>query len=212
MPCASSAAEQTGFYLAPKFVLNAQHSKGEASVGGQSASLGAKTGVRAGGAIAAGYDFAPRFQIPARLELEYGAYGDVSDVKKLAAGANFKRTVGVQTLLANAYWDIAEWNGFTPYVGVGAGVAFLKNEGQLRLPKDVAQRYPGRDSPWSDTKAVFAGQVGLGFSYALTDSVSADLGYRFLMLDDASASKNGFTLRSKENHIHQFMLGLRVTF
>ena len=211
-PGAAPAAEQTGFYLAPKFALNVQHSKGVASAQEGDASLGSKTGVRAGGALALGYDFAPQFQIPVRAELEYGAYGDLSGIKKLRSNVSLKRTVGIQTLLANVYWDIAEWNGFTPYVGAGAGVAFLKTEGRFRAPRDIAQARPDLVSPWSDTDTVFAGQIGLGCSYAITDSISADFGYRFLMMDHGEAVRENFELQSKENRIHQVMLGLRVTF
>ena len=79
--------------------------------------------------------------------------------------------------LPNVYWDITEWNGFPPYVGLGAGVAFLKTEGQLTTPRAFSES-------WHDTDAGFAGQVGLGFSHAFTESVSADFGYRFLMPDE----------------------------
>ncbi len=212
MPCAASAADLTGLYIAPKFALNVQHSGFDISTSGASASLGSETGVRAGGAFAVGYDFAPKFQMPVRAELEYGAYGNVSRMKHLAGGVDFKSTAGIQTLLANVYWDIAEWNGFTPYVGLGAGVAFMKTEGEFRAPREIAQRIPGLSSSWHDTDAVFAGQVGLGVSYAFTDSVSADFGYRFLMMDESDAFRNPVTLKAKDNYVHQFMLGLRVTF
>ena len=205
MPCSSQAEELTGLYIAPKFALNVQHTKTEVSVPEGTSSLGSKTGARAGGALALGYDFAPQFHIPVRAELEYGAYGDISTTRHLPRGASLKTDVGIQTLLANVYWDITEWNGLTPYVGLGAGVAFLKTEGRFSAP---------RTSPasWHDTDTVFAGQVGLGFSYAFTESVSADFGYRFLMLDEGNARKDPLTLRSKENRFHQVMLGLRVTF
>lgn len=211
-PCTASAADLTGLYIAPKFALNVQHSGFTASMPEGDHSLGSETGVRAGGAIALGYDFALRHQIPVRAELEYGAYGNVSRIKHLTRGVDFKSTAGFQTLLVNAYWDIAEWNGFTPYVGAGAGLAFLKTEAAFRVTPEIAQRHPDLDTSWHDTDTVFAGQVGLGFSYAFTESVSADFGYRFLMMDGGDARKDPLTLKSKDNYVHQFMLGLRVTF
>ena len=78
MPFTAPATELNGLYIAPKFVLNIQHTQPEVSFAGNASSLESKTGVRAGGAFAAGYDFAPQFQIPVRAELEYGIYGDVS--------------------------------------------------------------------------------------------------------------------------------------
>ena len=212
MPCASPATELTGLYIAPKFVLNVQHTKTEVSLPEGRFSLGDKTGVRAGGAFAVGYDFALQFNVPVRAELEYGIYGNVSHFRGLAKDVDFKSTAGIQTLLANVYWDITEWNDFKPYVGVGAGLAFLKTEGRFNVSQEIGQRHPEMLVPWHDTDTVFAGQVGLGFSYAFTESVSADFGYRFLMLDDGDARHTPLTQYSKENRVHQVMLGLRVTF
>lgn len=208
LPVQSEAAEKTGVYVAPKFVLNVQHAKGELSYAGYGLGSDSETDARAGGAIAVGYDFAPRFAVPVRAELEYGAYGNVSKTNTLlstpAASLDLEAEVGIQTLLANVYWDIAEWNNFTPYVGAGLGVAFVKTEGTLSLA--------GLSGSKSDTKGVFAGQVGLGCSYAFNDTVSVDFGYRFLMMGDGDVEYGGLKLESKENYAHQIMLGLRVTF
>lgn len=205
VPCSSQASEQIGIYVAPKFVLNVQHAKGEMSLMGESAS-DSKTGARAGGALAIGYDFASQFNIPVRAELEYGAYGELSKTIDLGEGDSFKASAGFQTLLANVYWDVCEWNGFTPYVGAGLGAAFLKTEGKATSEGVTAAQS-------DDTDAVFAGQVGLGISYAFTDNISADLGYRFLMMDSGDTFfYNGTKLEAKDNYVHQFMLGLRVTF
>lgn len=206
MPCTSHAsnADQLGIYVAPKFVLNVQHSEGEVSYYGHNIGSDDKDGARAGGAIAIGYDFAPQFNIPVRAELEYGAYGIISKTVSYP-GASFKGEVGFQTLLANFYWDITEWNGFTPYIGAGIGMASLTTEGTVNIAGWGA-------GSKDETDAVAAGQIGLGCSYAFTDSISADLGYRYLMIDDGEVEDYGMKLRSSENHVHQFMLGLRVTF
>lgn len=204
IPAGAVAAEQTGVYVAPKFVLNVQHAEGKLSFEGQGLGSDSKTGARAGGAFAIGYDFAPRFQVPVRAELEYGAYGDVSRTVDVGAGLSFKGTMGFQTLLANVYWDVAEWNGFTPYLGAGIGMAFLKTEGKAS--------FMGYSESEKSTDTVFAGQAGLGCSYAFTETISVDFGYRFLMMGDGDVEKYGVKLDSRENYAHQFMLGLRVTF
>ena len=200
---AGAVAAETGVYVAPKFALNVQHAEGNLSFEGQSLGSESKTGARAGGALAVGYDFAPLFQVPVRAELEYGAYGDVSKTVDMGGGIAFKGTMGFQTLLANVYWDITEWNGFTPYLGAGIGMAFLKTEGEASVM--------GFSESEKNTDTVFAGQVGLGCSYAFTENISADFGYRFLMMGDGDVEKSGVRLDSEENHAHQFMLGLRVT-
>ena len=119
-------------------------------------------------------------------------------------GMAFTGTMGFQTLLANVYWDITEWNGFTPYLGAGIGMAFLKTEGKISVMDFSASE--------KNTDTVFAGQVGLGCSYAFTENISADFGYRLLMMGDGDVEKYGLRLNSEENYAHQFMLGLRVTF
>ena len=207
LPVQAKAADLIGVYVAPKFVLNVQHSKGEFTYNGERLGSGSKTGTRAGGALAVGYDFDPTFSVPARVELEYGAYGRIS---KTSGDRSLHAKVGLQTLLVNAYWDILDWNGFTPYVGAGLGMGFLKTEGHADHSRFVADLVGSN----SDTDTVFAGQVGLGCSYAFTENVSADLGYRFLMLDNGNVSGviDGMNLKSKDNYVHQFMLGLRVTF
>ena len=165
---------------------------------------------RAGGALAVGYDLRPVFNMPVRAELEYAAYGNSSRhhgfIDRIAGDAlSAKHTVRFQTLLANVYWDVTEWNGFTPYVGLGAGVAFLKTEGKFTAPDTTS-------ASWHDTDTVFAGQVGLGFSYAFTESVSADLGYRYLFTGDGDAGYGAYGLNADSLRMHQFSLGLRVSF
>ena len=203
---AGAVAAETGVYVAPKFALNVQHTEGNLSFEGQDLGSDSKTGVRAGGALAVGCDSAPRFQVPVRAELEYGAYGDVSKTVDMGGGTAFKGTMGFQTLLANVYWDITEWNGFTPYLGAGIGMAFLKTEGRLSLLNDS---YVDSED---NTEAVLAGQAGLGFSYAFTDHVAADFGWRFLIMGDGSAETYSVKLDARENYAHQFMMGLRISF
>lgn len=206
----AGAADQTGVYIAPKFVLNIQHAKGELSIQDNSAS-DSKTAARAGGALAVGYDFSKSMSIPARAELEYGIYGRASKTSTVD-GISMGMKVGFQTLLVNAYYDIGTYSGFTPYVGAGLGMAFLKTESSI-----TSADYPGIEISGSDTKAVFAGQLGLGCAYAITDYASVDLGYRFLMMGNGKASLglagiDFVDAKSKNNYAHQFMLGLRFTF
>ena len=209
LPGTASAADLAGVYVAPKFVLNVQHSKAELSYLGEKLGSDSKTAARAGGALALGYDFAPMFDVPVRAELEYGAYGSISKTSGEGDHAVHAK-IGLQTLLANVYWDITTWNGFTPYIGGGLGMAFLKTEGHVDHSRLMADLVGSN----SDTDTVFAGQIGLGCSYAFTENVSADIGYRFLTMDNGNVSgiARDMRLNSKDNYVHQFMMGLRVTF
>ena len=211
----TARAEQLGVYVAPKFVLNVQHFKGSGSdfEGDRLPGSGSKDAARAGGALAVGYDFRPVFNMPVRAELEYAAYGNSSRhhgfIDRIAGDAlSAKHTVRFQTLLANVYWDVTEWNGFTPYVGGGIGMAFVKT----KVNYDYEGAGEKESGSFSDTDTVFAGQVGLGCSYAFTDNFAADFGYRFLMMGDAEAGNSGINMKSKDLYAHQLTMGLRVTF
>lgn len=193
-------AETMGVYVTPKFAVNMQSTEIEA--------LGASTGTlddtTAGGALAVGYDFSQKFSVPVRAELEFGAFGALSKEESYA-GISAEAEVGIKTLLANVYWDIADYNGFTPYVGAGLGMAWVKTE----LSASIAGL---GSASIDDTKAVFAGQLGFGCSYAFNDRVALDLGYRCLIVGDGEVEYAGIAFESKDNVAHQIMLGVRFSF
>ena len=160
-------------------------------------------GARAGGALALGYDFAPKFDVPVRLELEYGASEHISktaSVKVFRRRVPFRAKIGVQTLLFNAYADIPNSSSFTPYIGAGAGVAFIGTEAS------------GMGFAADRMDAVPAGQAGFGCAYAFNERVSVDVGYRFVLMGDTDALCDSVRLSLRRNYMHQAMLGLRVTF
>ena len=86
-------------------------------------------------------------------------------------------------LLANAYWDIGNYNGFTPYVGAGIGGAYVKYgdiTADIRsatqaccVPFTGTATYKGTDS-WR-----FAYALHAGFSYDLSHAWKLDLGYTY---------------------------------
>ena len=191
MPCAAQA-EGNGIYVAPKFAVGVQST--QFAIPG-AISEAQDDGI-VGGAIAAGYDFSRNFDAPFRAELEYG-FNSALEV----AEAGIESSVGIQTLLANAYWDITDYNGFTPYLTVGLGMGFVNTE------------LSGYGLSFDDTRTVVAAQVGLGCSYAFNDKVAVDFGYRCLATGDAGVEVvPGFEWESTNNVAHQFMMGLRFTF
>ena len=201
----AAKAETMGVYVAPKFVLGVQST--ELASGG--ASSGTLDDTTAGGALAVGYDFSYKFNVPVRAELEFGMNSALSEKESASADgltATAEAEVGINTLLANVYWDIINYNGFTPYVGAGLGMAFVKTE--------IGASVDGFGGfSFDDTKTVFAAQIGVGCSYAITENIAADLGYRFLAVGDGEIEVQGVkVLESQDNYAHQFMLGVRVTF
>ncbi|WP_418764335.1 outer membrane protein [Mailhella sp.] len=192
-----------GVYLAPKFTVSVLHTRGTLDLAASTWGPRRVFGVRAGGALALGYDFWRKFQVPLRVELEYGATESVSktaSVKVFRRRFPFRAKIGVQTLLVNAYVDIPNSSGFTPYIGAGAGMAFL----------DVKGNSMGLSA--SGHATVPAGQLGLGCSYAFNKNVSVDMGYRFVIMRNTDASCEFIRLNLQKNYMHQIMLGLRITF
>ena len=199
------AADSTvyGVYLAPKFTVSVLHSRGNLDLSASSWGPRRVFGVRAGGALALGYDFWRKYQVPFRLELEYGASESVSktsSVKVFRRRVPFRAKIGVQTLFVNAYMDMRNNSGFTPYVGAGAGTAFIDVEGS------------SMGMLASDHSTVPAGQLSLGCSYAFNKNVSLDIGYRFVIMRDTDASCDSIRLNLQKNYMHQVILGLRITF
>jgi opacity protein-like surface antigen len=225
LPCTAHAADQVGVYVAPKFVLSAQHVKWSAE--GYIEGSESKTKATAGGALAVGYDFSKRFNAPVRAELEYSVHGSLSKSENDYLGiqsddidlegiydANIKTKTRIQSLMANIYCDIANINGFTPYIGAGLGVAFVKSSAYLNGEKILGwtDTLVEGGGSISKTKTAFAGQIGFGCSYAFADNISADLGYRFMLIGNSDFTDDGTKLKTKDLYAHQFMLGLRVTF
>lgn len=216
------AAEQLGVYVAPKFIyaLTQMDSvKTHLSVGADSGTLriGDETDDTFGGSIAVGYDFDKRFGIPIRAELEYAGFSEAEAKKTYRDGGDshkLKQTFTIQTLFVNAYWDIDTGTQFTPYIGAGAGMGFIRTK----------LRYNGEDAAFtwgastgSKTVTNFAWNVGAGVGYDITDNWTVDVGYRFVGLGSVKTktfSEYGVEAYGKAGDLyqHQFAVGFRYTF
>lgn len=81
------------------------------------------------------------------------------------------------TGLANVYADLGDWHGFSPYVGAGAGVAYLKMENIRSLNAD------GTNVSTPDGDNVnFAWALMAGVAYNFSPNLALDVGYRYLNL------------------------------
>lgn len=220
-------AGQTGVYVTPKFIYGIGTFKGKVidSAEGTLASKSA-TENAFGGGIALGYDFSKRLDVPVRVELEYSATSKMD--RKMSSSwsdedsegyEDFKMKIDVQSLFFNAYYDFKNTTSFTPYIGAGVGLAFVGAKTSVNSHEEGES-----DESYSlgkKTRTNFAWNVGLGCAYALNDTVSIDLGYRYADFGKAKTkSYSGvddgqpFTVYGKAQNVamHQFMLGARFTF
>lgn len=201
LPAAAPAAEY-GMYVTPKIGAGIQHFKSNWE-NNQTGASGTKGVFGAG--LALGYDLQPTYALPLRAELEY-TYWTRAEQKTNGREYHAKARVGIQSLFANVYADWHNDTAFTPYVGAGIGIGFVTTKAD---ESDWGYHY----SYGSKTKAGFAWNLGLGCSYAFTDTISADLGYRFASFNNGKTGETqGAWLKSKNNYMHQFMLGARFTF
>src|SRR6185436_1854935 len=81
--------------------------------------------------------------------------------------------------LANGYLDLGSWSGFTPYVGAGAGVAYINTYDYINTTLPVGE------SVKTASKTNFAWAWTVGVSFQVTPNWAFDLGYRNLHLGDA---------------------------
>ena len=207
---ALAAAEVHGVYVAPKFLVGIQDS-GQFSRTNIAKDYFKQHGQAVfGGALAVGYNFAPKCNVPIRTEVEYALRSNSwHDRDGVDGGVRWatKHTLNISTLFFNAYFDIPTGTPFTPYIGGGVGMGF--NYTGIYL--DDA----GGRASFDQYDTTFAWNAGGGVSYAFTENVSADLGYRFIGAGcrEVDRTVGGQKIKlSSSPYINEFYLGARLTF
>jgi opacity protein-like surface antigen len=203
LPLGAHAQNLNGFYVGARGGANwlfngGVNASGIASVSGfgtgqfsgtDNASF--DTGWVAGGFV--GYDFVgPRVELEALYRDNKGRASGLFPI----TGVGTLRThnlVEVQqtSVMANAYYDFFAHDTFTPYVGVGVGMAFINSR-------------VGQFTNSSDTE--FAYQAIIGASYKVTPNLRLNLDGRFYGTTNPSFSNN-FTLTNATVPISGYVSG-----
>ncbi len=104
-------------------------------------------------------------------------------------------------MMANAYVDLGNYSGFTPYLGAGLGFA------NVRYSIDTAY---GEYKTDDDYRLAWALMAGVGIDVA--SNIKLDIGYRYGVIEGADiASAAGITLSDKDIQSHQLRAGVRFT-
>ncbi|MBR7651991.1 outer membrane protein [Brucella oryzae] len=104
-------------------------------------------------------------------------------------------------MMANAYVDLGNYYGFTPYLGAGLGFA------NVRYSIDTAYGDYKLDD---DYRLAWALMAGVGIDVA--SNIKLDIGYRYGVIEGADiASMAGITLSDKDIRSHQLRAGVRFT-
>ena len=210
---APAFAQNSGFYVGLKLLDSIQSTGGVSKTGSVVNAFDVTNYSQntVGGGIYAGYDFYSLNQVPLRTEIEYAIRTNSTtswNLKNGNSAADLKGTWGLQTLFLNAYWDFHNSTAFTPYVGAGLGMGFIKSKYEIEIAG------VGNESTTS-MNTVFAWNAGAGVSYAFTDNISADLAYRFVGLGYSETDKTILGEKQKLGmapYANEFSLGLRYTF
>jgi opacity protein-like surface antigen len=103
------------------------------------------------------------------------------------------------TVMVNAYYDIGNFNGFTPYVGAGIGLSRNKIS-DINLPATST----------SGTKTSFAYSLQAGVSYDYSEALAIDASYRYI--DLGKGQSGPATIDIDKLVSHDFRIGLRYRF
>ena len=112
--------------------------------------------------------------------------------------------IDATTVLANAYFDLGTWSGFSPYLGAGVGTSFLRVSDFANVPSPGI--LIGPNGKWNFS---WAGMAGVAFRVAPNWVI--DVGYRYLNLGDAYSGQNsiGVNTRFKNLSAQDIRIGVR---
>jgi opacity protein-like surface antigen len=119
------------------------------------------------------------------------------------------------TTLANGYFDLGTWYGFTPYIGGGLGFSVLK---ATQVTDQAVASAGGSVAGPGSVNYDFAWAANAGVAYSVTRNIFLDLSYRYLDMgtprSNVSNVPNGGvatvgTITFGDVTAHQVRLGLR---
>lgn len=109
------------------------------------------------------------------------------------------------TLMLNGYYDIGTWNAITPYVGAGAGMAYLR---ATDYTTTAGQRFGNK------SRVNFAWNVMAGAAFDISDRLKLDANYRLMNFGKARTGHSSFSnqphpVKFSDLYAHEFRVGLR---
>lgn len=117
------------------------------------------------------------------------------------------------TGMVNAYYDLGNWGGITPYVGAGVGVSYNKmDEVYFTGNPLLTNRIEG------DSRLSLAWSLMAGIGWQITDRAILDIGYRYMDYGKANSGRidsAGYVnpaVRVDDLTAHEIKVGLRYHF
>jgi opacity protein-like surface antigen len=115
--------------------------------------------------------------------------------------------ISAVSTLFNGYLDLGTWYRATPYIGAGAGAAYVtasdfSSPGAPPFTGDTTHRQ------WN-----FAWAVMAGVGYAIAPNLMVDVGYRYIDFGDVRTNADAFGAMTFKNvAAHEVRVGLRWSF
>lgn len=193
--------------------------------------------------VGVGYRFNDTLRVDATWELRTGSnLKAVDNVRILNSRGQtaadiysvYDGNIGTQVALLNAYIDLANWNGLTPFIGASIGVArnsisglTTSNASTLNIysataPYDLTSRISDASSGYSPDRVRYSFAWGLtaGLAYAVSDRLTLEMAYRYLNLGNGAQTSLihctcgtiGTPLKVGNLSSHDAKLGMRWTF
>lgn len=190
---ASAYAQENGLYLSLGGGITLP-TDSDFSGTGISTSADLDAGWMGSGAV--GYQFLNDMR--AELELAYRS----SDVDALSTTGNGSGEIGIGSAMGNVLYNFGGESDFTPYLGLGIGLALV----------DVDGLQPVGGSVLDDSDSVFAYQGIAGLGYRLGGRTQLFADYRYFATADSSLSTRTNLSVDGDYADHTFLFGLRFSF
>ena len=169
------------------------------------------------GAVAVGKYLAPNIRAEAELAVANNAGDSFSGAFAGVPGQTTGSLTGSVTtvsVMAMGYYEFSQFGDFVPYLSAGLGAANISSN--LTYNDPGALGFP-INGTITGSSTVFAGRVGAGFQYALSDSVDLTADYTLLVGSRANLTytdAGGAGTRNVSASVlgHALALGLKARF
>jgi opacity protein-like surface antigen len=183
------------------------------------------SGIGKGGNFVYGGGFGYKFNEWLRADVtldQIAGYGLKRQVGSIACfgtdtcAVNRKLDGTVMPILANAYLDLGNWGGFSPYVGGGIGAARMRTSGTLTYTDTTGNSFNTMVDSGVKWSPAFAAMAGLAVD--LGSGIQLDAGYRYLWISQGTTGVMGqggtggavpMGVELKNSGFHQARIGLR---
>ena len=166
--------------------------------------------------VGAGYKFDENF----RVDLNYLRANNFKfshDITVNNVPSAISQKFHSNVAILNAYFDVGDYNGFTPYLTAGIGMAHnvAKDYEVVNKNTNVKETLKG------DKKNNLAWNIGAGASFQVVDNTHIDISYKYYYLGKVTTSTNAIDnygnnfdnlAASTSLRAHAVTVGLRYTF